>query len=137
MQPAVSRSRWSRVVIVLVGLILFISGAAVIFVDPSWPISPVGTGAALIAAGLTLMITTIARRRRERREEVVVDERISTIDEKSGYRAFQGTFAVEGLLFAIVSLAPVEPPLSMVLGGLFVFTALSYLVAYNYYRRVM
>jgi len=128
---------WSRHLALLGGVVLFVAGAVVLAVEPSWAVSPVGAGSALIAGGLTLVITTIARRRREQRDDVVADERHATLNEKSGNRAFQLSFATQGLLFALVSVTAIELQLEAVLAGLFVFTALSYLIAYNYYRRLM
>ena len=132
-----ARAGWAQILLIVGGLALFVSGAVVLATEPEWLASPVGAGAALIAGGVTLVITTVARRRRERRDEVVADERLTTINEKSGNRAFQAAFAVQGLLFAAVSVTALELPVTTVLGGLFVFTALAYLLAYNHYLRVM
>jgi len=134
MAPA---TRWRQRALIVLGLALFVGGGAVLAVEPAWAKSPTGVGAALIAGGLTLVIVTVGRRRRERRDEVVVDERVGVIDEKAGNRAFQASFAAQGVLFALVSFTVVDLPLSTVLGGLFVFTALSHLVASNVYRRGM
>jgi uncharacterized membrane protein len=127
----------NQTALVLVGLGLFVAGGAVLAIEPEWTTSPAGAGGALLAAGLTLMIMTIARLRRERKDEVVVDERIATIGEKSGYRAFQATFAAQGVVFAVVAVTDLDLPLTAVLGVLFAFTALVYVVAYNWYRRRM
>lgn len=132
-----STPTWRDATLVVAGVLLFVGGAVVLAIDPNWADSVIGAGAALIAGGLTLAITTLARRRRERKDEFVTDERIATIDEKSGNRAFQAAFAVEGVLFAVVSVTAFDPPVTAVLGGLFVFTAIGYLVAYTYYRRSM
>lgn len=124
-------------ILLIAGIVLFIAGGVVLAIEPAWVVSPIGAGAALIAGGLTLAITTIGRRRRERRDEFVTDERINSLNEKAGNRAFQATFAAEGLLFAVISVTTFDPPLPTVLVGLFVFTALGYLMAYSAYRRVM
>lgn len=134
---ATKTTSWREITLIIAGLVLFVAGGIVLAIEPNWAISPVGAGAALIAGGLTILITTLNRRRRERREEVVSDERIASINEKAGNRAFQAVFAVEGVTFAVVSFTQFDPPLRTMLGGLFVFTALGYIVAYNYYRSVM
>lgn len=128
---------WPQLGMIAVGVLLIGAGMVVLAVEPGWTVSPVGAGAALTAAGLTLVITTLARQRRERRDEVVVDERVVTIGEKSGYRAYQASFVVQGVVFAVVGLTRVDLPLEMVLGALFAFTGLVYVVAYNWYRRRM
>jgi len=128
---------WQHLGLVVLGFVLVAVGAFVLAVEPGWTVSPVGAGAALIGAGLTLIITTVARRRREQRDEVVVDERVATIGEKSGYRAFQASFIAQGVLFAVVGVTTLELPLMPVLGSLFGFTGLVYVVAYNWYRRSM
>lgn len=122
---------------IAIGAILIVSGMYVTAFRPGWAVQPAGAGAALIAAGLTLVIVTIGRRRREQREEVVVDERISTIGEKSGYRAFQVLFVVQGGLFALVGLTIIDLPLFPVLGVMFGLQGLVYIVAYNWYDRSM
>ena len=129
--------RWFQVGTIGIGLVLFGCGAIVIALEPGWTWNPAGAGAALIAAGLTLMIMTVARRRREASDEVVVDERVATIGEKSGYRAYQVTFILQGVAFAIVGLTTIDLPLIPVLGGLFGTTGLAYIIAYNWYRRSM
>ena len=129
--------RWFQVGTIGVGLILFIGGAIVIAIKPVWTWNPAGAGAALIAAGLTLIIMTVARRQREASDEVVIDERVATIDEKSGYRAYQVSFILQGVVFAIVGLTTIDLPLTPVLGGLFGMTGLAYIIAYNWYRRSM
>ena len=132
-----SNITWRKFALVIVGVLLFISGAIVLAIEPNWAVSPAGAGAALIAAGLTIAITTVGRRRRERRGDFVADERIESLNEKAGNRAFQTGFALEGVLFAVVSVTAFDPPVTTILGGLFVVTALAYLVAYGYYQRVM
>jgi len=98
--------------LIVLGVVLMIAGAGVLAAEPPWIVSPVGAGAALTAAGITLIITTVGRRRREQRDEVVVDERITTITEKAGYRAFQVTFITQGALFAIVGITAIDLPLN-------------------------
>lgn len=98
-----SHTTWRDFSLVIVGVLLFVGGAIVLAIEPNWAVSPSGAGAALIAGGLTIVITTVSRRRRERRGEFVADERIESLDEKAGNRAFQATFALEGVLFAVVS----------------------------------
>jgi len=138
MDTAVTRrAGWIDAVLLVAGIGIFLGGGAVLALEPAWTDSPVGAGAALIAGGLALAITTIARRRRERRDEVVVDERVTAIGEKAGYRAFQVTFAVEGLLLAAVAFTTFDPPTSAVLGALFAITALGYLVGYVVVGRSM
>ena len=124
-------------ILLIAGVLLFVGGALVLAIEPDWAVSPAGAGAALIAAGLTIAITTVSRRRRVRRGEFVADERIESLNEKAGNRAFQATFALEGVLFAALSVTAFDPPVTTVLGGLFVVTALTYLVASSYYRRLM
>lgn len=123
--------------LIVLGVVLMIAGAGVLAAEPPWIVSPVGAGAALTAAGITLIITTVGRRRREQREEVVVDERITTITEKAGYRAFQVTFITQGVVFAVVGVTAIDLPLNPILGGLFALTAAAYTVAYNRYRTEM
>lgn len=134
---SLGKSERLQALLVAMGLVLFVAGAWVTAAEPAWTTSPSGAGAALIAAGLTLMITMVARMRRERRDEVVVDERVASIDERGGNRAFQASFAVQGVLFAVVSVTSLDPSPEAVLGTVFTFTALAYLVAYNLYRRRM
>jgi uncharacterized membrane protein len=129
--------RWFQVGTIGIGLLLFVGGAIVIALEPAWTWNPAGAGAALIAAGLTLIIMTVGRRRREASDEVVVDERVTSIGEKSGYRAYQVTFILQGVIFAVVGLTTIDLPLTPVLGGLFGLTGLSYIIAYNWYRRSM
>jgi len=128
---------WPQLGMIAVGVLLFGAGMVVLAFEPGWTVSPAGAGAALIAAGLTLVITTLARQRRERQDDVVVDERVVTIGEKSGYRAYQASFIVQGAVFAVVELTRIDLPLDLVLGALFAFTGLVYVIAYNWYRRSM
>lgn len=125
------------VALAAIGVALVLVGAWVLAAEPGWVESPAGAGAALIAGGLTLAITSVARIRRECRDEVVVDERISSIGERAGNRAFQVSFAAQGILFASVSVTALDPSPAAALGALFAFTALAYLIAYNRYRRKM
>lgn len=134
---SITQPGWRDPAAVALGLALFLAGGFVLAIEPAWAVSTAGAGAALTAAGLTILVTTVGRRRREAREDVVVDERVTTIGEKSGYRAFQITFALQGVALAVLSFTVLDLPVTAVLGGLFALTALAYLAAYNWYRRAM
>ncbi|MFB6068866.1 MAG: DUF2178 domain-containing protein [Halobacterium sp.] len=135
METRLTRPGWQDPATIGLGLALFVAGGFVLAIEPAWAVSTVGAGAALTAAGLTVLLTTVGRRPREDSTEVAVDERVQTIGQLSGYRAFQATFALQGIALAVLSFTVVDLPMTVVLGGLFALTALAYLAAYEWYRR--
>lgn len=120
----------------ILGLILAIAGFFVLIYEPTW-IESAGVGSALIAAGITLLLITTVRIRRKKKGEIIEDEREVSIGLKAGYRAFQVSFILQGLLLATFGTTELSAPVESVIGPLFAVTGLTYLVYTYHYRKEM
>ncbi len=121
----------------LLGLILAVTGFFVLIYEPSRIESASGVGSALVAAGIVLLLITTVRVRRKKKGGIIEDERELTIGLKAGYRAFQISFILQGLLLAIFGTTELSTPVESVIGPLFAVTGLIYLVYTCHYTREM
>lgn len=70
-------------------------------------------------------------------DSVRVDERIESIGEKAGYDTYRLSAVVQGAAFALLSLTGFEAPGTVVAGGFFALTMVSYVAFYQWYKRRM
>ena len=122
---------------IALGIVLFFLGALVLAVEPAWIVSIAGAGAAFIAAGMTLLITTVVRVKKRDSDEVLEDERGYMIRVKAGFKAFQVSFILQGLALAVTGLALPKAFAYPVVGALFAVTGVTYVAAYNHYNSRM
>lgn len=134
--PTVALER-ATIARVALGVVLFGAGVAVFAAEPAWMPSVTAGGAALVGAGVAIVVTNLWNARKRATEDIRVDERVQSIGEKAGYRSYQITVMLEGLLLAIVGLTDLAVDALSVLGVLFATTTFVYLGSYLWLSRQM
>lgn len=126
-----------EIVPLILGIFLISAGIYILFNEPIWVSSVYASMAALIGAGVALILITLQKYRIRKSGEIKEDERDHRIAEKASFRTFQIIFIIQGVLYAILGILNIQLPAQPILGTLFAITGFSYMGFFYFYREKM